>query len=143
MSLGHGSALAGLSATPSKSVTVYDKKRQKMLLSFAPDTKESTLFGSSEGNMSIRDIAISFRYKSSLDKGIGSRRPEYYSPYVYLTEVGIDRIGPGLMAEIPFEIPYVDEITGYRIVDYGDIDAKIDSAMIMNYSYEKKLFHIL
>ena len=42
------------------------------------------------------------------------------------------------MAEIPFEIPYVDEITGYRIVDYGDIDAKIDSAMIMNYSYEKK-----
>ena len=138
MSLGHGAALAGLSATPSKSVTVYDKKRQKMLLSFAPDTKESTLFGSSEGNTSIRDIAVSFRYKSSLDKGIGSRRPEYYSPYVYLTEVGIDRIGPGLMAEIPFEIPYVDEITGYRIVDYGNIDAKIDSAMIMNYSYEKK-----
>lgn len=138
MALGHGSAIAGLSAVPAKSMTVYDKKRQKMLLSFAPSTKESTLFGSSEGNTSIRDIAISFRYRSSLDKGMGSKRPEYYSPYVYLTEVGIGRIGPGLMAEIPFEIPYVDEITGYRIVDYGDIDAKIDSAMIMNYSYEKK-----
>ena len=138
MALGHGSAIAGLSATPAKSMTVYDKKRQKMLLSFAPDTKESTLFGSSEGNTSIRDIAISFKYRSSLDKGTGLRRPEYYSPYVYLTEVGIDRIGPGLMTEIPFEIPYVDEITGYRIVSYGDIDAKIDSAMIMNYSYEKK-----
>ena len=138
LSLGKASGVLGLSAAPSKSTTVYDKKHQKMLLSFTTDTKETTLFGLSDGNTSIRDVAISFKYKSSLDKGSGSKRPEYYSPYVYLTEVGINSIGPGLMAEIPFEIPYVDEITGYRIVDYGDIDAKVDSAMIMNYGYEKK-----
>ena len=138
MTLGHASAIMGLSATPSKAVTVYDNKKQKILLSFGADTKEAALFGSSGSSGSVRDIAIAFKYKSSLDKAMGSRMPEYYTPYVYLTEVGINRIGPGLMAEIPMEIPYVQEITGYRLVSFGNIDATVDSAMIMNYSYEKK-----
>lgn len=138
MTLGKASATMGLSAAPSKSVTVYDKKMQKMLISFSKDSKESTLFGMSENSGNVRDVAISFRYRSSLDKGMGTANAQYYTPYVYLTEVGINRITPGMMAEIPFEIPYVDEITGYRIVSFGDIDAAIESAMIVNYSYEKK-----
>ena len=138
MTLGKASATMGLSAAPSKSVTVYDKKMQKMLISFSKDSKESTLFGMSENSGNVRDVAISFRYRSSLDKGMGTANAQYYTPYVYLTEAGINRITPGMMAEIPFEIPYVDEITGYRIVSFGDIDAAIESAMIVNYSYEKK-----
>ena len=138
MTLGHASAIMELSAVPSKSVTVYDNKKQKILLSFGANTKEAALFGSSGSGGSVRDIAIAFKYRSSLDKAMGSRMPEYYTPYIYLTEVGINRIGPGLMAEIPMEIPYVQDITGYRLVSFGNLEATVDSAMIMNYSYERK-----
>ena len=139
MTLGKASGVLGLNASPAKSVTVYDKTRQKMLISFSPETEPMTLFGSSDDSGNINDIAVSFKYKSSLDKGMGENAPEYFSPYMYLTDAGIDSIAPGMMMEVPFDVPYVSEITGYRIVSFGNIKASLDSAMVVNYSYKDTL----
>ena len=108
-----------------------------MQLSFGERTEEMTLFGPGDTGTNVNDIAICFKYKSTLDIGYGAAQPQYYSPYVYLTDVGIDKISPGMMAEIPFDIPYVSEITGYRIVCFGNITADVKGAVISNYSYRK------
>ncbi|MBE5910458.1 MAG: hypothetical protein E7276_04765 [Pseudobutyrivibrio sp.] len=119
------SAILGTTGTPNSLTTIDQPRLQKLYLSFGTDTVESTLFA--EEN----DIAVSFKYRSSLDQS----GQEYYSPYVYLTDTGIGKISPGLMAEIPFDVPYVSEVTGYRIVSFGGISATVEGAFITNSSY--------
>ena len=136
--LNNSSATLGLRAAPSSSTRVFDRKKQVMQLSFGERTEEMTLFGPGDNGTNVNDIAVCFKYKSILDIGYGAVQPQYYSPYVYLTDVGIDKISPGMMAEIPFDIPYVSEITGYRIVSFGNITADVKGAVISNYSYRAK-----
>ena len=124
----NSSAILGLTAKPEAYTSSAEPRVQRAMISFGPATEESTLFA--EQN----DIAVAFKYRSSLDNGA----TEYYSPYVYLTDTGIGRIYPGMMAEIPFDIPYVSEITGYRIVSFGNINATVEGAAIANYSYTTK-----
>ena len=100
-------------------------RKQRMLLSFGAKTEEATLFA--EKN----DIAIALQYRSTVDHGART----YWSPYVYLTDVGIDKIGPGMMAEVPFDVPGVMDIVSYRIVPFGNLNARINAAFISNYSY--------
>ena len=123
-----GSALFGNTAYPSDFAEPAAPRFQKMYLSLASTTQPATLFA--EQN----DIAVAFKYRSSIDNG----QSEYFSPYVYLTDIGIGKIYPGLMAEIPFEIPYVTEITGYRIASFGQASASVEGAQIANFSYSKK-----
>ncbi|HBB72348.1 MAG TPA: hypothetical protein DCZ71_07050, partial [Ruminococcus sp.] len=129
--LGGASAQLGLRAAPQSGTTVSDPTCQKMLLAFGTDTKEMTLFNS---DTNVNDIAVSVKYKSTLDHGLN----DYYSPYVYLTDVGIGKISPGMMAEIPLEIPYLSEVTEYWIVSFGNITANVDAALITNYTYSSK-----
>lgn len=126
---GGASATLGLKALPSSYTKVYAPKKQKLMLSLGTDTTEMTLFGPSEDNLNPNDIAVCLKYRSSLDP-LG----EYYSPYVYLTEAGINKIYPGMMAEVGFNVPYLSEITGYRIMSFGNIKATVESAMAINYS---------
>lgn len=122
------SAVLGLTARADDTNAVTDSRMQTLYMSVSPDTKESTLFA--EEN----DIAVSFKYKSSVDNNEG----EYYSPYVYLTDAGYKKIRPGQMLEIPFEVPYVSEITGYRIVSFGALEGAVDAAAIVNYSFSER-----
>ncbi len=128
-SLGGASATLGLKSLPSDYTKVYEPMKQKLLLSFGTGTSEMTLFGLSEDNLNPNDVAVCLKYRSSLDPS-----GEYYSPYVYLTETGVNKLYPGMMAEIPFDVPYLSEITGYRIVSFGNLKANVESALGANYS---------
>ncbi len=105
-----------------------DNRVQRMFVSFDEDTEESALFEVD------KDVAVSFKYRSNLDNGEG----EYYTPYVYMTDMGYSSIRGGLMAEFDFDIPYIREITGYRIGAFGDISANVAGAQIVTYTYDKK-----
>ena len=132
---GGSSATLGLRASPSKTVAFEDKKRQTLMMSFSENTKEMTLFGPDEDNQNVNDIAVAFQYRSSLDKNLPPElRQSYYTPYVYLSDAGIQKLMPGMMAEVPFNIPYVSEILGYRIVSFGNISAEVNGSMLVNYS---------
>ena len=122
------SADLGITAKPNTTVTITDPTCQRFLMELTADTVPATLFA--EQN----DIAVAFRYKMS----IGNSTREYYSPYVYLTDVGISSIRPGMMIDIPFEVPYVAEVTGYRVASFGQIDAGIRGAMLINNTYTEK-----
>ena len=128
--LGNSSAVLGLSAKPDSSTPVYQPNHQKLMLSFGESTKEMTLFTKDNDN----NIAVAIKYRSALDKS----KNEYYSPYVYLTDAGINKVSPGLFAEIPFDIPYVREITGYKIISFGNIKSSVDMAAVENYDYSEK-----
>ncbi|SDB50686.1 hypothetical protein SAMN02910298_02577 [Pseudobutyrivibrio sp. YE44] len=128
LSFNNSSALFGVTVKPNNFTSAAEPREQVAYLSFGAATQESHLF--SEEN----DIAVAFKYRSSLDSGA----QEYYSPYVYLTDVGIGKIYPGMMAEVTFNIPYVTEITGYRIGSFGGIEATIEGAVITNNSYSSK-----
>ena len=121
-------AKLGLTGKPTTDNMVFENKIQELSISFSDTTKERSLFATEN------DIAVSFKYKSTLDHGQG----DYYSPYVYLTDVGYASVRGGLMAQIPFEVPFVSEITGYRIGSFGVISADVDGAQIVGYSYDKK-----
>ena len=133
---GGASATIGLRAAPNGHTTITDKTRQTLMLSFSETTEEMTLFGPGESGTNVNDIAVCFQYRSSLDgDGSGRRLPDRKSPFVYLTDVGINKISPGMMAEIPFNVPFVSEITGYSIVSFGSITAGVNGAVMMDYSY--------
>ena len=126
---GGASATLGLKALPMSYTKVYTPMKQTLMLSFGPDTSEMALFGMTEDNLNPNDIAVCLKYRSSLDL-----TSEYYSPYVYLTESGVSKIYPGMMAEFTFNVPYLSEITGYRVISFGNITASVEAAFGINYS---------
>ena len=131
--LGNSSAILGLNVAPEATTKIYDPKKQVLMLLLGSGTEEKPLFPLTEDNLMPSDIAVALKYRSSLP-GVG----EYYSPYVYLSEAGYSKIYPGMMAEIPFDTPYVDEIVGYRIVSFGGLKATVENSMVINYSYSEK-----
>ena len=133
---GNSSAVLGLKAAPSNTTTIYDKKKQKLIVSFGALTKEATLIPPNDDNANVNDIAFALRYTSTLDHG----ENEYRSPYIYLGDLGIKKISPGMTVEIPFEIPYLDKITEYRVGMFGGIKAEVKGALAFNYSYSDKAY---
>lgn len=131
---GESSAMLGLKAAPASTSTVFDKKKQKLIMSFGTLTNEANLIAPSDENSNVNDIAIAIRYTSTLDHGAN----EYMSPYIYLGDLGIKKITPGMMVEIPFEIPYLQDIVEYRIGMFGSISAEVRGALAFNYSYTDK-----
>ena len=129
ISLGSQSAVLGLRASPSTNMINKNPTRQELMLSFDESTTEMSLFNSGSD---VNDIAVAIKYRSSIDG-----YSEYYSPYVYLTDVGINKIMPGMMATVPFDMHYVDEVLGYRIASFGNISAGVNAAQLQNYSYSK------
>ena len=135
ISFGGASATLGLSKQPDSSTRIYgvtNNTKQKLLISFGTETKETILSPKGASNSVGTDVAVSLQYTSTLDRNGNST---YYTPYVYLTEQDITKIYPGMMAELPFGIPYLDKITGYRIVSFGSVDAKVEAAQAFNYYY--------
>ncbi|MBR1563322.1 MAG: hypothetical protein IJ645_08970 [Ruminococcus sp.] len=124
------SAIFGLSTEPENYVNITQRNSQKLYIQLDSVTEAMSLFAKNNDN----NIAVALKYRSSLDHS----DTDYYSPYVYLTDIGINKIYPGMMIEVPFEIPYLSEITGYRIVSYGNIKANVLSAVAQNYSFSSK-----
>lgn len=126
--LNNGSAIIGLKGIPmNMSDEQLDKPaRQEVHLALGTDTVESSLVA--EDN----DIAVAIKYRSTLDNG----QSEYYSPYKYLTDIDYKKITPGMMIDVPFTLPFVSEITGYRIGAFGNINASVEGAIIADYSYD-------
>ncbi len=77
------------------------------------------------------DIAVALRYTSTLDPT--GAKAVYQTPYVYLTDVGIESIITGKNITVPFAVPYVDEIVGITVVSSGP-EVTFDNAIIRNYS---------
>lgn len=119
------SAVMPIRKAPASSTPLIDPCKQKALIAFKADTEEMTLFA--EEN----DIAVSIKYTSNIDHGA----QQYYSPYVYLTDQGINKITPGMLAELTFNVNSLKDIVGYRIVSYGALKANVQAALITNYSY--------
>ncbi len=133
VNFGNIPATMGLRVSPSNSIRGNENRRQTIMLSLGEQTKESSLFGLSEHNMRPNDIAVALEYRSSLDPS-GNK---YFSNYVYFTDAGINKIRPGLMAELTYEIPYAAEITGYRICSFGSVQAQVNAALVKTYSFSK------
>ena len=115
------------SAEPLFNNNYLDHCKEVLALSFGPGTEKQELI--SEGH----DIAIGFTYTSTIDDG----KTEFQSPFVYLTDVGINEISEGLFAEIPFSVPYVKQITGYQIAAYGNVEGTIIGAAAQVYHEEQ------
>ena len=128
---GKSGATLGLRASPSPTSTVFDRKKQVLTLSFGELTSEANIIPPTEENSNVNDIAVALVYKSSLDPSAAT----YSSSYVYLGDVGIKKISAGQMVDIPFDVPYVKEIVGYKIGMFGDLKAEVKGAMVRNYSY--------
>ena len=127
------SGLLGITQAPDDYTTVYKPMKQTLSLSLAPETTESSLFATTETNAKTNNIAVALRYTSTLDPG----NTEYYTPYVYLTDVGINKISPGMMLDIPFDTPYVKDIKGFKIASFGSVDATVKGYTADNYTYSK------
>ncbi|MCR5707288.1 MAG: RICIN domain-containing protein [Ruminococcus sp.] len=127
----HGeSGLLGITKTPDDYTTVYEPMQQVVSLSLSEDSTEAALFATTDTNSKTSNIAIAMRYTSTLDPG----NTEYYSPYIYLTDIGINKIYPGMMIDVPFDIPYVKDIKGYKIASFGNnVNAKVKGSMAVNY----------
>lgn len=118
----------GMTVGPLSNNIYPDRTNESILLSFGGNTPQQTL--ASVEN----DIALAFSYKSTLDNG----EADYQSPYVYLTDQGINSISEGLMAEVKFEIPYVKEITGYTLAGYGKVNGTVASSAAVVFHIDKE-----
>ncbi|MBO4337172.1 MAG: hypothetical protein J5842_03785, partial [Lachnospiraceae bacterium] len=103
---------------------LYD--RQKVLVQLDDtDVAEAKLVAEKE------DIAISLKYTTTVDP----TGREVYSAYKYITDENYTRIQPGMVLEMTFDEPYVKEITGIRIIKFGDtVKGSVASAAAVNYS---------
>ena len=110
----------GVSADPYNGNFALDETEQTVMLSFGKDTPTQTL------QAEQHDVAVAFLYTSSIDDGT----IEYQSPYVYLTDAGYKSVSEGLMAKLSYKVPYVRQITGYRIAAYGNLQGTIDASAI-------------
>lgn len=136
INFGKSSATLGLRASPSATSTVFDRKKQVLTVSFGSLTNETNIIAPSEENSNVNDIAVALIYKSSLDPD----GTTYSSPYVYLGDVGIKKLSPGMMVDIPFNVPYVKDIVGYKIGMFGDVKAEVRGAIAANYSYTDRTY---
>ena len=119
-----------LSAYPSTTNNTWLKyNEQKIAFVFGEGTPSQDLFAEK------RDIAVSFTYTSSLDKS----SKEYRSPYVYITDQGYTSIGEGTYVELDYDIPYVNEITGYTVKTYGQLQGNVYAGCGVNYDAKKEL----
>ncbi|MCR5419100.1 MAG: hypothetical protein K6E84_09320 [Lachnospiraceae bacterium] len=103
---------------------LYD--RQKVLVQLSPDmlTEETKLLAEKD------DIAISLRYTTTMDP----TGKEVFSAYKYITDQNYTRIQPGQIIEMTFDEPYIKEITGVRIIKFGDtLKACADGVAVANY----------
>ena len=114
-------------ATPMASLSFSDQTEEKLMISFGEGTPTQNL------QPVNRDIAVSFSYTSSLDGGT----VEYWSPYVYLTDQGYTSISEGMFAEIEYDVPFVRQITGYRIAAYGSLKGVVSGSAGMVYNVDK------
>ena len=121
-------AVIKLSANVDISNGYVDDTQESILLAFGSGTKEMAL--QSVNN----DVAVAFTYTSSIDGG----KKEYTSPYMYLTDAGYTSVREGLMAEVKFDLPYVRQITGYRIAAYGNIKGSISASAGVVYHIDER-----
>ena len=122
----NSTATMGVSAGPIGGNTLVDNTTEEIMLSFGGGTTQQNLIEVKH------DIAVAFTYTSSIDGGT----TEYQSPYVYLTDAGYQSISEGLMVKIPFKIPYVRRITGYKIGSYGNLEGRIEASAAVVYQPE-------
>ena len=79
-----------------------------------------------------KDIAVAIWYRTD-----DPANTEYRSPYVYLTDQGIDVVRPGQTLEIIFDQANVDSITGISVVSTGEMSVRLDGAYVVNESVSK------
>ncbi|MBQ6674752.1 MAG: hypothetical protein IJM75_01350 [Ruminococcus sp.] len=137
VNFGGASAMLGLKAAPSSSNNMFNNHKQILSLSFGELTKESNLIPLNDENSNVNDIAVAIQYRSSLDHG----ENVYTSNYVYLGDTKLKKLSPGLVVDVPFNVPYVSEITGYKIGMFGDIKAEVRGAVAYNYVYSDRIYN--
>lgn len=73
------------------------------------------------------DVAVALKYKLAYDPN----NKEYQTPYVFLTDQGVDSIRAGQVVDLKFNQMFVGEVTGIRIATIGDLkNASIDAAFV-------------
>lgn len=76
------------------------------------------------------DVAVAFKYTSSRDTS--DKPSEVTTPYVFLTDAGINSIGPGKIMEFEFNEAYIGEITEIIIMPVGGLKVNTEKAMIVD-----------
>ena len=123
-------AFDGVENFPSSSMSKATE-RQVVSVMFGKDTVASGLTAEKA------DIAVALRYTLKGDP----MNKEYNSPYVFLTDEKIVNsegkqvtkyasVKPGMLAQIPFEIPNLKEVTGVIVVATGNLNASVDGMTV-------------
>ncbi len=105
---------------PAKPGNSGRKESQTVTLQFSSDTVATGLIPDT------KDIALAFTYTTLPDTG----ERIYTSPYVFLTDLGIDSIRPGQIVEIPFSQTYLRDVRQLQIVSIGSVDAVVTAASV-------------
>ena len=100
---------------------INTKRQQRVQLQLSADTKTTVLSADKE------DIAVSIWYRGDNPSGM-----ELRSPYIFLTDQGYDKIGPGQVINLTFDQKNVGEITGVTLVAVGDTRATVELARVVD-----------
>ena len=119
---GDASIPGGLNAYPEKNVEKKDG--QTVTLQLGKGTEDSGL------TPELRDIAVAIKYRA---KGAKEVDKEYYSKYVFLTDMGYEHIKPGMIVDFNFNESYIDEIVGVKLVATGYLNAEVEKAVCREY----------
>jgi len=130
-------------ASASSSVLTASTQYQKVFLSLGSNT--SLILRDEDGKVlentddtlksialtaETNDVAVAIRYKTKS----GSKNAEYQSPFIFLTDQNIKKIGPNRVYELSFEQSGVLEITGVVISATGNqISLDVDSVAVATY----------
>lgn len=144
LNYGNNNALYGASMRPESLPDTGSE--QVVSLSFGADTSSLQLVSENY------DVAVAIRYTSSYDLAdVSGVKPEYVSPYIYLTDQQVYELKAGKIVDLTFTQPFVSEITGITLattvtsnadaVARGEaqpIVISVDSAIAATYQVQKE-----
>ena len=100
--------------------TIGYKDEQQVTFQFGMTTEERNLIPDKV------DMAVALIYKLANDPNDA----QYQTPYVFLTDQGVDSIRAGQVVDLKFKQMFVGEVTGIRLAAIGDVEATIDAAYV-------------
>ena len=110
----------GYSLRPAAGTTAAST--QRLLLQVSEDTQKQKL--KPEEN----DLAVALYYRTD-----DPTHSEYRTKYIFLSDI-YEKIHPGQLLEMEFNIGNIGEVTGVNLVTMGKLDIKLDSAIVAEVS---------
>ncbi|MBP3204208.1 MAG: hypothetical protein J6M66_02150 [Lachnospiraceae bacterium] len=109
---------------PSTNVTAIGYQDEQIVsIQFGETTESKNLVAERQ------DIAVALTYKTASDPS----GQEFTTPYIYLTDQGINKIRAGQVVDLKFNQMFIGEVTGVKVAAVGDAESYIDAANVAVY----------